>query len=129
MNVKPIGTYPFGSPLHPVLQTDRTPRKVFVLGVYASAVHARWVSPEGKTLVTALAVASAAAPTRDRPSGVALRLALSLRPEPTSASVTYRSAPIPATADQFRFHFAKKSHLRKATVRSCAQEKKLLRSA
>lgn len=54
----PLGTYPFGQPLQPVVQTDRTPKKVFVLGVYASAVHARWVSAEGKTLVTALAVAS-----------------------------------------------------------------------
>jgi uracil-DNA glycosylase len=31
---------------------------VFVLGVYASAVHARWVSTDGKTVVNALAVAS-----------------------------------------------------------------------
>jgi uracil-DNA glycosylase len=31
---------------------------VFVLGVYASAVHARWVGPDGRTVVRALAVAS-----------------------------------------------------------------------
>lgn len=50
--------FPFGEPLKKVTQTDRTPKKVFVLGVYASAVHARWVGPDGKTIVTALAVAS-----------------------------------------------------------------------
>ena len=51
-------TYPFGQPLTPVIQTDRRPKRVFVLGVYASAVHARWMSPEGKVKVRALAVAS-----------------------------------------------------------------------
>lgn len=54
----PLGTYPFGQPLHPVVQTDRTPKVVFVLGVYSSAVHARWVGPDGGVLVRALAVAS-----------------------------------------------------------------------
>ena len=34
--------YPFGEELRPVVQQDRTPKKVFVLGVYASAVHAQW---------------------------------------------------------------------------------------
>jgi len=53
-----LGTYPFGSPLCAVVQTDRTPKRVFVLGVYASAVHARWKSPDGRTLIRALAVAS-----------------------------------------------------------------------
>lgn len=53
-----LGTYPFGQPLRPVVQTDRTPKRVFVLGVYASAVHARWVSPAGRTIITALAIAS-----------------------------------------------------------------------
>ena len=32
--------FPFGAQLHPLVQVDRTPKKVFVLGVYASAVHA-----------------------------------------------------------------------------------------
>jgi hypothetical protein len=50
--------FPFGEPVKDVVQKVRTPKKVFVLGVYASAVHARWISPEGKTLVNALAVAS-----------------------------------------------------------------------
>ena len=31
--------YPFGETVHPLVQQDRTPKKVFVLGVYASAVH------------------------------------------------------------------------------------------
>lgn len=53
-----IGTFPFGQPVHKVLQTDRSSKKIFVLGVYASAVHARWINPAGKTLVNALAVAS-----------------------------------------------------------------------
>ena len=50
--------FPFGQKLHPVIQTDRSPKKVFVLGVYASAVHARWLDNEGKQKVAALAVAS-----------------------------------------------------------------------
>ena len=54
----PTGTYPFGSTLSPLVQLDRSPKKVFVLGVYASAVHARWIGPDGRTLVQALAVAS-----------------------------------------------------------------------
>lgn len=45
-------------PIEPVCQVDRAQKKVFVLGVYASAVHARWVSDKGKTLISALAVAS-----------------------------------------------------------------------
>ena len=53
-----IGTFPFGQPVQEVVQTDRTPKVVFVLGVYASAVHARWMNMEGKTVVNALAVAS-----------------------------------------------------------------------
>lgn len=49
--------YPFGEELKPVIQQDRTPKKVFVLGVYASAVHARW-KRNGKVICPALAVAS-----------------------------------------------------------------------
>ena len=40
-----------------MVQEDRTPKKVFVLGVYASAVHARW-KKDGKIICQALAVAS-----------------------------------------------------------------------
>jgi hypothetical protein len=53
-----LGTFPFGEPVRKLTQTDRTQKDVFVLGVYASAVHARWVSPAGRTVVRALAVAS-----------------------------------------------------------------------
>ncbi len=56
--MKHIGTFPSGQPILEVKQTDCTPKKVFVLGVYASAVHARWTDPEGKTRIAALAVAS-----------------------------------------------------------------------
>ena len=51
-------SFPFGQAVRKVEQTDRSPKKTFVLGVYASAVHARWENPQGKTLVNALAVAS-----------------------------------------------------------------------
>jgi hypothetical protein len=50
--------FPFGEYLHDVKQADQTPKKVFVLGVYASAVHAKWISPQGKQISPALAVAS-----------------------------------------------------------------------
>ena len=50
--------FPFGEPLRRVQQTDRAPKKVFVLGVYASAVHARWIGPDDQQVVKALAVAS-----------------------------------------------------------------------
>jgi len=52
------GVFPFGLPVTNVEQSDRKPKKVFVLGVYASAVHARWSGPDEKTIVQALAVAS-----------------------------------------------------------------------
>jgi len=51
-------SFPFGMPVRPVEQKDRTPKRVFVLGVYASAVHARWLGSDGRTRVNALAVAS-----------------------------------------------------------------------
>ncbi len=50
--------FPFGELLKKVVQIDRTSKRVFILGVYASAVHARWIGPDGKTIVAALAVAS-----------------------------------------------------------------------
>jgi len=56
--MKSIGTFPFGKPVQEVVQRDRTPKEVFVLGVYASAVHASWINTKGKTVVNALAVAS-----------------------------------------------------------------------
>jgi hypothetical protein len=54
----PDAYFPFGQPLKLVKQQDRTPKKVFVLGVYSSAVHAVWYSAKGKRLCKALAVAS-----------------------------------------------------------------------
>ncbi len=49
--------FPFGQQLHPLVQEDQSPKKVFVLGVYASAVHARW-KKDGQVVCQALAVAS-----------------------------------------------------------------------
>ena len=49
--------FPFGEKVRPLVQQDRTPKKVFVLGVYASAVHARW-KKDGQIVCQALAVAS-----------------------------------------------------------------------
>lgn len=47
-----------GEPLPLLVQRERGAKKVFVLDVYASAVHARWFGADGKLLVRALAVAS-----------------------------------------------------------------------
>ena len=49
-----IGSFPFGQDVRKLEQMDQTPKLVFVLGVYASAVHARWIGPDGKKLVNAL---------------------------------------------------------------------------
>ena len=49
--------YPFGEYVRPLVQEDQSPKEVFVLGVYASAVHARWVK-DGMIICQALAVAS-----------------------------------------------------------------------
>lgn len=49
--------FPFGETVKRLVQQDRTPKKVFVLGVYASAVHARW-SGDALPRTTVLAVAS-----------------------------------------------------------------------
>ncbi|MCK3683992.1 hypothetical protein [Maribellus sp. YY47] len=50
--------FSFGFSLQKVNQQDTTPKKVFVLGVYASAVHAKWIDAAGKVKVNALAVTS-----------------------------------------------------------------------
>jgi len=51
--------FPFGKELTKVQQKDITPNKeVFVLGVYASAVHAKWLDKDGNIKVQALAIAS-----------------------------------------------------------------------
>ncbi len=50
--------FPFGQELKKVEQPDKNPKETFILGVYASAVHAKWVGEDGKQKVKALAVAS-----------------------------------------------------------------------
>ena len=51
--------FPFGQKLTKVQEGDTTPDKeVFVLGVYASAVHAKWIGKDGVLKVQALALAS-----------------------------------------------------------------------
>jgi hypothetical protein len=50
--------FPFGEPLTKVEQRKKAPKNAFVLGVYASAVHAGWIDKNGKEKVKALAVAS-----------------------------------------------------------------------
>jgi len=49
--------FPFGEKLRRLEQQDRTPKRIFVLGVYSSAVHAKWIN-QGKVVCQALAVAS-----------------------------------------------------------------------
>ncbi len=49
--------FPFGETVRRLVQQDRSPKKVFVLGVYASAVHARWIKDD-ELVCQALAVAS-----------------------------------------------------------------------
>jgi hypothetical protein len=49
--------FPFGQELRKVEQKDKNSKKAFVLGVYASAVHARWIDENGRQKVAALAVA------------------------------------------------------------------------
>jgi len=58
MNDLPKLFFPFGQQLKKVEQKNKTPKKAFVLGVYASAVHAQWKDKNGKQKVAALAVAS-----------------------------------------------------------------------
>lgn len=53
-----FGTFPFGQPIQRVTQADRSPKRVFVLGVYGSKVHARWCAARGTPVVKALGVAS-----------------------------------------------------------------------
>ena len=49
--------FPFGEYLNKLEQQDKSCKKVFVLGVYASAVHAKWIKGK-ETICQALAVAS-----------------------------------------------------------------------
>jgi hypothetical protein len=52
------GVFPFGQKVKILRQEDTSPKRVFVLGVYASAVHARWTDSRGKQRIPAFAVAS-----------------------------------------------------------------------
>lgn len=52
-----IYQFPFGETVRPLVQEDRTPKKVFVLGVYASAVHAIWTR-NGEVVCPSLPVAN-----------------------------------------------------------------------
>jgi hypothetical protein len=54
----PNAYFPFGQQLKLGKQQDRSPKKVFVLGVYSSAVHAAWYPADGTPPCQALAVAS-----------------------------------------------------------------------
>lgn len=53
-----VGVFPFGQPILSLVQKNRTRKRVFILGVYASAVHARWVDDDGRQKIGAVAVAS-----------------------------------------------------------------------
>lgn len=55
---KIVGVFPFGQPVLRLEQRDRTKKRVFVLGVYASAVHARWIGEDGRQRIGAIAMAS-----------------------------------------------------------------------
>jgi hypothetical protein len=57
---KAIGNFSFGVEIKQVKQNDRTQKKVFVLGKYASAVHGRFISNDTKNVrnINALAIAS-----------------------------------------------------------------------
>lgn len=43
-----VGVFPFGRPITTLRQVKRDPWHIFVLGVYASAVHAHWIGADGK---------------------------------------------------------------------------------
>jgi len=50
--------FPFGQKLKDVVQLEREQKDIFVLGVYASAVHAKWLDIYNRVIIQALAVAS-----------------------------------------------------------------------
>ena len=61
----PLGAYPFGEPLGLVQWPATAARNVFVLGVYPSAFHASWHSPQGRMISPALSVADEPEPFWD----------------------------------------------------------------
>lgn len=57
MSTPEVQRFPFGAPLHDTPPHEARNAEAFVVGVYASAVHARWTL-DGKELCKALAVAT-----------------------------------------------------------------------
>jgi hypothetical protein len=58
MNAHPC-TFPFGAPVRQVMQVpDGSKKRAFIVGIYSSAVHARWIGLNGQTKIAALAVAN-----------------------------------------------------------------------
>lgn len=53
-----VHRFPFGRPLENTPPQKARQAKAFVVGVYASAVHARWIGPDGKEACKALAIAT-----------------------------------------------------------------------
>jgi hypothetical protein len=52
-------TFPFGQSVRRVTHTpDGLRKRAFAVGIHSSAVHARWIGPDGKPKVKALAVAN-----------------------------------------------------------------------
>ena len=64
-----LGVYPFGEPVGVVRSPATSPRRVFILGVYPSAFHASWFSPDGRLVSPALAVADEPEPFWDGSGG------------------------------------------------------------
>jgi hypothetical protein len=57
---KAIGKFPFGLEIKQIKQNDRSPKEVFVLGKYASALHGKFISKDTRNLrnINALAIDS-----------------------------------------------------------------------
>ncbi len=50
--------FPFGEPIVKIIHPGRAQKRVFLLGYYASSVHAKWISKDNQVLVKDLPVAS-----------------------------------------------------------------------
>lgn len=53
-----VGVFPFGRPVLPVVKSDRSVKRVFVVGDRAGAVFARWFGPDGRMRLGGVAVAT-----------------------------------------------------------------------
>lgn len=53
-----LGNFPFGENIVRLTQKDRSPKRFFLIGSYASAVHALWFDLSGKMVTRSLAVAN-----------------------------------------------------------------------